>query len=382
MKLARSPALKGVLGHISPSHRALEGMSQDLEKPMRLWLFAGMACSASGSRSAPHALASPATFADLLSDVRAPQACVSVQEGSSLMVSNNTTHWWGAASSEGWSRLLPLALLGAVFLWLYALILSDLVADWWQDPDYSHGFLIPWLSAYFAWQRRPKLSHTIPRHNLWGLPFLLLGLVMLFLGRVGAELFLMRVSMLVVVGGLVLYLLGWGHLKVLAFPLTLLLFMIPLPAILLNAITFPLQLMAASISTSDLQLIGLPVYREGNLIFLPRLTLEVVEACSGIRSLVSLAAVAVVMAHLTQRGLWQRAVVMVSAVPIAIAVNVFRIWGTGVLAYPYGTKVAEDFYHTLSGWLIFVVAFGLLLAENFLLSRLRWRQGSPSEGQE
>jgi exosortase len=279
-------------------------------------------------------------------------------------------------------RLLPLALLGAVFLWLYAPILSGLVADWWQDLNYSHGFLIPGLSAYLAWQRWPKLSHAIPRHQLYGLLLLLLGLLMLFLGRIGAELFLMRVSMLLVIGGLILSLLGWGHLKELAFPLTLLLFMIPLPAILLNAITFPLQLMAASISTSGLQLIDLPVYREGNLIFLPRLTLEVVEACSGIRSLVSLAAVAVVMAHLTQRGFWRRAVVMVSAVPIAIAVNVLRIWGTGVLAYPYGTKVAEDFYHTLSGWLIFVVAFTLLLAENFVLSRLRWRQGRRPERRE
>ena len=292
-----------------------------------------------------------------------------------MVVSNNRTRRWGSASSEGWARLLPLALLGAVFLWLYALILSDLVADWWQDPNYSHGFLIPWLSAYFAWQRWPKLSHAISRHSLWGLPLLILGLLMLFLGRIGAELFLMRVSMLVVLGGLVLSLLGWEHLKGFAFPLILLLFMIPLTAILLNAITFPLQLMAASLSTSGLQLIGLPVYREGTLIFLPRLTLEVVEACSGIRSLVSLAAVAVVMAHLTQQGLWRRAVVMVSAVPIAIAVNMLRIWGTGVLAYPYGTKVAEDFYHTLSGWLIFVVALALLLAENLMLSGLRWRQG-------
>jgi exosortase len=295
------------------------------------------------------------------------------------MVSNNTTHWAGTASSEGWSRLLPPALLVAVFLCLYAPVLSQLASDWWQDADYSHGFLIPWLSAYFAWQRRAALWVTVPLPNSWGISLLLLGLVVLFLGRIGAELFLMRVSMIIVLGGLVLYPLGWAQLKVLAFPLTFLLFMIPIPALILNVVTFPLQLMAASLSTSGLQLIGLPVYREGNLIFLPRLTLEVVEACSGIRSLVSLAAVAVVMAHLTQRRLWKQAVLVVSAVPIAIAVNAFRIWGTGVLAYPYGAKVAQDFYHMLSGWLIFVVAFGLLLAESFVLFRLRLKRGRSEE---
>jgi exosortase len=195
----------------------------------------------------------------------------------------------------------------------------------------------------------------------------------------GAELFLMRVSMVVVIGSLVLSLLGWAQLQVLAFPLTFLLFMIPLPTLILNAVTFPLQLMAASISTAGLQLIGLPVYREGNLIFLPRLTLEVVEACSGIRSLVSLTAVAVVMAHLTQRRIWKQSVLVASAVPLAIAVNAFRIWGTGVLTYPYGAKVAQDFYHMLSGWLIFGVAFGLLLAESLVLSRLRLTRGSLEE---
>jgi exosortase len=112
------------------------------------------------------------------------------------------------------------------------------------------------------------------------------------------------------------------------------------------------------------------VYREGTVIFLPHATLEVVEACSGIRSLVSLLALAVVFAYMTQRCAWKTAVLVISAVPISIIANAFRIWGTGVLAHVYGTQAAEGFYHTFAGWLVFVVAFVLLASEGFVLSRL------------
>lgn len=146
--------------------------------------------------------------------------------------------------------------------------------------------------------------------------------------------------------------------------------MVPWPAIVLNTLTFPLQLLAARLSTASLQLIDLPVYREGNVIFLPHTTLEVVEACSGIRSLVSLLALAMVFAYMTQRAAWQRLLLVLAAIPIAIIANAFRIWGTGVLAHFYGSQVAEGFYHTFAGWLVFVVAFILLGITGFLLSRL------------
>jgi exosortase len=245
------------------------------------------------------------------------------------------------------------------FLYLYASVLPALVTDWFADPDYSHGFLVPVLSGYFVWQRR---------HALAGLAVLLLGVCSLLLGNIAAEFFLMRASMLVVLAGLVLSLLGWQYLRVLHFPMAFLLFMIPLPAILLNTITLPLQLRAAEVATFALHLVHVPVYREGNVIFLPHTTLEVVEACSGIRSLVSLLALAVVFATITQRQVWKQWVLVLSAVPIALTANALRIWGTGVMAHVYGTPMAEGFYHTFAGWLIFVVAFVLLLAENFLLS--------------
>lgn len=270
----------------------------------------------------------------------------------------------------GRGPLLQILLLSAVFLGLYASVLTLLIADWEHDPDYSHGFLVPVLSAYFLYERRHTLLRTALQTNWWGLLVLGGGLIFLFVGSLGAELFLTRVSMVVVLGGLVLFHCGAQWLRLLAFPLGFLFFMIPLPAILLNALTLPLQLFAARLSTFSLQLINLPVYREGNVIFLPHATLEVVEACSGIRSLVSLFALSVVFAYVTQRQHWKQWLLVLSAIPIAIIANAFRIWGTGVLAYLYGMQVADGFYHTFAGWLVFVVAFVLLMLEGLVLSKL------------
>ena len=227
---------------------------------------------------------------------------------------------------------------------------------------------MPILSAYFIWQRRQQLAQIPRQSSWWGMTILLMGIGILFLGSIGAEFFLMRSSMLVVLTGLVVYLLGWHHLQLLRFPIGFLLFMIPVPAIILNMVTLPLQLLAAKLGTFSLQLVGLPVYREGNIIFLPHATLEVVEACSGIRSLVSLVVLAVVVAHFTQRRAWKRCVLTVSAVPIALATNAFRIWGTGVSTHLFGAKVSEGFYHTFEGLLIIGVALVLLLVEGFALS--------------
>ena len=276
--------------------------------------------------------------------------------------------WKGRLQGHGWGIGQGVFLAGA-FVYLYASVLPNLVADWGNDPDYSHGFLIPVLSGYFLWERRHTLAQLPVQPSSVGFLVMLLGIALLLLGQVGAELFLMRVSLVVLIAGLVLYHGGWRYLKGMAFPIVFLLFMIPWPAIILNALTLPLQLLAARLSTASLQLMNLPVYREGNVIFLPHATLEVVEACSGIRSLVSLLALAVVFAYMTQRHVWKIVVLVVSATPIAIIANAFRIWGTGVLAHVYGPQAAEGFYHTFAGWLVFVIAFVLLTVEGAVLSR-------------
>ena len=279
-----------------------------------------------------------------------------------------------------WWQGIQIGLLTTALLYLYAAVLPPLIADWLNDPNYSHGILVPALSAYFVWDRRHKLAPLSPQPHWGGLVMLLCGLVMLFFGHLAAELFLMRSSMVVVLTALVWYLLGRQHVRILAFPLAFLLFMIPLPAILLNTITLPLQMLATQLSTSALQFVHLPVYREGNIIYLPHVTLEVVEACSGIRSLVSLLTLAVVFAYLTERQSGTRWLLSLSAVPIALVANACRIWGTGVLSHLYGTQAAEGFYHTFAGWLVFVVAFALLLGERGLLSLLRRMRGYTGGG--
>jgi exosortase len=273
-----------------------------------------------------------------------------------------------------WAGILQWSLLAGALFYLYIPVLTALVADWWDDPDYSHGFVVPLLSAYFGWKRRQQLAETALQPRWWGCGVLLCGLSMLVLGTVGAELFVMRSSLVVVIAGVVWFRLGWQHLKLLAFPIAFLQFMIPLPEILLNTIAFPLQLLAAKLSTASLQMIGLPVFRDGNIISLPHITLEIVEACSGLRSLVSLLALAVVFAYLSHRQIWKRVTLVVSAIPIALVANAFRIWGTGVLAHHYGSQVAEGFYHTFAGWLVFVVAFALMGVVGAVLSRLNVTQ--------
>ncbi len=266
--------------------------------------------------------------------------------------------------------IIPLAILALLVLGLYHKILVRLVEHWYIDPDYSHGFLVPLLALYFVWERRQQLFLLPVTPQKAGIALLALGLFMLVVGSAGAELYLQRTSLIVVIAGLVLLLLGRPYLRALAFPIAFLLFMVPLPAIVVNAVAFPLQLFAAKTAAFCLFNFGIPVLREGNVIALAGTTLEVAEACSGIRSLQALLALGTVYAYFTQSSMWKRWTLVLLSIPIAIVANAFRVTGTGVLAHYWGPQAAEGFYHTFSGWLIFLVAFVLLLACGWLLSRV------------
>ncbi len=265
------------------------------------------------------------------------------------------------------------AVLGALCLALYYPVLEGLVRAWLDNPNYSHGFLIPLLSAYFVWERRGRFRAIAQEPSAWGLALLLTGLLAFSLGRVGAGSFLLRTSLIAVILGLILFLLGPRAFRLCLLPIGFLVLMIPLPTVFFVELTLPLQLLAARLAAFLLQALSIPVLREGNVIFLAHTTLEVVEACSGIRSLVSLLTLAIVFSYFTQRSLWKRCLLTVSAVPIAIAANAFRIAGTGLLAQFLGRDVAEGFYHTFSGLLLFGVAFLLLLGEGVALTRLSRR---------
>jgi exosortase len=267
-------------------------------------------------------------------------------------------------------------LLALPCAWLYAPVVTKLVRDWAHDENYSHGFLIVPLAAWFAWQQRDRLSAARARPSVFGLVVICGALALVIVGRLGAELFLTRISIIVMLAGAVLFLHGWQHLRILAFPILFLLLMVPLPAIVFNQVAFPLQLLASRVGTAGIQACAVPVLREGNVIVLADTSLEVAEACSGIRSLVSLLTLGILYGYFTDPRPWMRVVIALSTIPIAIAANAARVTGTGVLAHYYGSEAAEGFFHTFSGWLVFVVAFILL----FLVARVLARLAPPPPG--
>jgi exosortase A len=268
---------------------------------------------------------------------------------------------------------LPLIVLGAAVVYLYFPVLVALVARWRIDENYSHGFLVPFVSAYVIWERRAQLRECQTKVFAWGYAMLALGLVLLILGQAAIFGFLSRVSLVLVLAGLVLFLEGPAVLRLVAFPLAYLLFMVPLPDQLLNQVTFPLQLLAAKLATTVLDLFNIPVLREGNIIALPTMRLEVAEACSGIRSLISLLALSTVYAHFSQKRWDFRVLLALSAIPIALITNGARVTLTGVLVEKVDPRLALGFYHTFSGLLMFVLAFALLAVEGQILSRVRVR---------
>ena len=268
------------------------------------------------------------------------------------------------------------ALLVAVLLALYAPVLYRLVRQWWTDPDYSHGFLVPLLSAYLIWQRRDKLAEVARKPSNWGLLVVLGSLGLLFLGSLGAELFLTRISIIGTICGLIAYFSGWKLLRAMAFPLAFLLFAIPIPVIIYNEIVFPLQFIASRFATGCLEMLNLfPIMREGNVLIMPGMRLEVVEACSGIRSLMSLLALAAGYGYLAEKSVAVRWFLFLAMVPLAIVSNGTRVMITALMTNYIGPKAAEGFMHEFSGWVIFVVATALFLGLHSLTIYVRKKMG-------
>jgi exosortase len=273
----------------------------------------------------------------------------------------------------GWSRNWALRAAGMALSWLalYHDVLRRLVDDWRVDENYSHGFLIPLISAYAIWSSRDRLAAT-PRepHLLLGGFLMTIAVWLLFAGVLGAELFITRISMALSLVALTLYFCGVAWLRQLIFPIGLLLLAIPIPNIIFNQIALPLQLIASDYATRVIKLFGVPALREGNVIELAQMKLQVVEACSGIRSLVSLTTLAVVYTYFMERKWRRRVMILAAVIPIAIIANAARVAGIGLMAHYRGIQAAENFMHSFSGWLVFLVAVGLMIAVSPLLSWL------------
>jgi exosortase len=256
--------------------------------------------------------------------------------------------------------------------WLYLDVVRRLVSDWSTDDNYSHGFLIVPLALYFVYERRHALRTAARRPAvLSGLLLVAGGLFLLVAGTLGSEFFLTRISLIVTLSGTVLFLLGPASLGIVAFPVAFLLLMIPIPAIVFNHIAFPLQLIASQLGAAIVSLAGVPVLREGNVIVLASTTLEVAEACSGIRSLVSLLSLGILFGYFTEPRLPMRVFLAAATLPLAIIANALRVAGTGIAAHHFGPAAAEGFFHMFSGWLVFITAFAMLLAVA-RLARLIW----------
>jgi exosortase D (VPLPA-CTERM-specific) len=263
--------------------------------------------------------------------------------------------------------LWQVGILAALSLWLYWSTVRHLVGQWWHDPNFSHGFFVPLFSAFVIWQERDRLSRIIPRPSWFGLIVLAAGLAVLVIGRMGAELFLDRSSMLLVLAGFVILFLGWNMFRATLFPWAFLLLMIPIPAIVFNQITFPLQLLASQVASTVLPVLGVPVLREGNVINLAAMPLEVAQACSGIRSLMSLVALAIIYGYLLEKRLWVRWLLAIAAVPITVVANDVRIVGTGLLVQYWNPQAAEGFFHASWGVLTFVISLGMFCALHGLI---------------
>ena len=273
-----------------------------------------------------------------------------------------------------WQQWLPVILLIGLLIAIYWSVVTKLVYDWYTQPDFSHGFLVPLFSAYLVWTKRETLRKTPVRQSWAGVPLILLGIVTLFLGIYGAELFLARLSLLMLLGGLIWALAGREMLRELRFPLLALLLGIPWPKVIYNQITFPLQILASKLASAALPLFGVPVMRDGNIIQLPSMPLEVAEACSGIRSLMSLFTAAVFYGYFLEPSAKRRVILALAAIPIAVFANGARIVGTGLAVQYWDPDKALGFFHEFSGWLIFVVSLILLYLLHTAMNLSR-RQG-------
>lgn len=260
-------------------------------------------------------------------------------------------------------------------------IISHLVSQWSQDEDVGHGFFVPVIAGYIAWQRREEILSLELKPSWWGAVIMSWGIVQGYLGSLSAEMFLQRTSILVTLVGILLLTGGGRLVKALAFPLLLLPFMIPIPAVIYNQITFPLQLFASRVAEWALGLVGIPVLRDGNILELASQRLSVAEACSGIRSLLSLTFLSMVYAYFFDRKVWMRPVLLVATIPIAIIANSGRVTFTGILS-EINPELAHGFFHSLEGWIIFMIALvmlgGLHYSINWVYGRLRGTPKGPS----
>ena len=261
-------------------------------------------------------------------------------------------------------------LIASLLILVYLPTLIDLVTDWASDGNYSHGFLVPIISGYLIWRKRKELAELEKSTSRLGLAIVVIGMILFVLGNGASEYFTVRFSLVVTIFGLVLYLYGKRIIHNTWFEILFLFFMIPIPYVIYFSATFPMQLLASKVTVSALNFIGMSVVRQGNIIHLPNQSLEVAEACSGMRSLISLLALGAIYAYLSQKKLSAKIVLFLSTISIAVLGNIFRVFLTAIIVYTSETNVTEGAAHFLMGASVFVVTFILLFIFGAILKRI------------
>jgi exosortase len=274
--------------------------------------------------------------------------------------------------------LWQLLVMATLMVALYYDVMWRLGMQWATDDNFSHGFFVPLFAAYVVWAGRQRILEIDPRPAWLGLALVIMALGMLVVGLKGAELFLSRSSFVFLLAGLTVYFLGWKMFRALIFPWAFLFLMIPIPNIVFNKIAFPLQKFASVFASGQLDLLGVPVLREGNVMHLPSMSLEVVEACSGIRSLMTLGTLAVIYGYLLEKRIWMRVALAISAVPVAVIANAWRVTGTGLLGQYWDPDKAQGFFHVFSGWIIFLISLLLLFAFHSIFQFIARRFSPPA----
>jgi exosortase len=280
-----------------------------------------------------------------------------------------------AETSPGKISWGAVAWFGGLLILCYAPILYRMAYQWATDEDMGHGFFVPILAGFIAWQRRKTLLAIPRKTNNWGLVLVVFAALQSLAATLGAELFTARLAFVIALFGVILYIGGKAWVKALLFPLLLLLFMIPIPQIIYARLTLGLQMLASQLGETLISWMGIPVIRTGNVLELPSQSLDVVEACSGIRSLMSLTFLSLIYAYFTDKRIWIRWVLLAATIPIAILANGARVALTGLMS-EINTDLAKGAYHEMEGYVVFIIALAALVVLHRAINLIarRWKK--------
>lgn len=282
-----------------------------------------------------------------------------------------------ANKDKAFSRLIPvtMAVLALAVLWFYWPVLAKLFGDLAENEDYSFGLLLPLVSGYIVYLKLPQIRSYLWRPSWLGLLFLVAGFGLYLVGELAADFYLPRLSLVMVVTGLISLMGGWGLVRLLLFPLFLLFLMVPLPEFANKQLTLPLQLISSRLATAMLQMVGIPAFCQGNVIDLGVRQMQVVQACSGLRYILALFALGVIFCYFSQRRLWKILLLLMVLIPSAIVANALRVMAMGI----FPALQLPGFWHAFSGWIIFVFCLGILSLINWILNKIQPPSALPPE---